>query len=123
MGSRSAMIAAHVVVITINLNQLNLLREDGLIERVQAACCVNPRLRIIVVMTGTEQPPVHAKLAIVQNLVKKLGSAELFACVMETDRALHDAHQHGLSIVEYQPANQENMSGMRHLFDTVFAAH
>lgn len=123
MGSRSALLAAHVAVIAVDLDQLDQLHEEELLTRVENACACNPGLRILVVMTSVQMQPSAEKIALVRNFSQKFKSAQLFSKVIHSGYALQLAYRDGLSISEYLPADHLAVAGMQELFGAVFATH
>ncbi|MFZ6655126.1 cobyrinic acid ac-diamide synthase [Undibacterium sp. TJN19] len=121
MGSRSALLAAHVALIAIDLENLAQFNEAVLINRIQIARQTNPDLRILVVMTSTEKFPASMDKARIQNFVQQIPAAQLFPGLLHSTAALHCAFQGGLSVSEYLPADHAAISEMQDLFSEVFA--
>ncbi len=120
LGSRSALIAAHVAIIPIDLDRLEQLHEEKLVARIGAARQFNPRLRILVVITCSEPAPAAEKIAVVKNFVGRIPAAQLFPTLIHSGDALRQAFQEGLSIFECQPADQSAINKMKALCSEVF---
>lgn len=122
LGSRSALIAAHVAIIPVDLDRLEQLNEDKLLARIDNARMFNPRLRILVVAMAAEHQPYVHKLAVIREFVAKIPAAVLFPTLIHTGNGLQQAFQDGLAVCEYQPADQTSINEMRELCGEVFAA-
>ncbi len=120
LGSRSALIAAHVAIIPVDLERLEQLNEEKLLARIETARLFNPRLRILAVIISNEQHPAAEKIAVVRNFVARIPSARLFDTLIHSGSALRQAFQGGLSVCEYQPADPAAISEMKELCSEVF---
>ena len=120
MGSRSALTAAHVAVIVIDLDQLDQLKEEKMLARIATARLLNPRLRTLVVMTSAERAPSPEKITIAKEFVSKIPAASLFHSAIHSGSTLRKAFHNGLSISEVRPADLEAIDEMQELCHEVF---
>lgn len=120
LGSRSALIAAHVAIIPVDLECLEQLNEAKLLARIDTARLFNPGLRILVVAICAEEPPCAEKMAVVRDFVASIPAAQLFHTAIHSGSALRLAFQDGLSVCEYQPADREAISEMKELCSEIF---
>ncbi|MFZ6643364.1 hypothetical protein ACO0LL_26820 [Undibacterium sp. TC4M20W] len=123
MGSRSALQAAHVTILVIDLDQLEQLQEHELGTRMQLAQAENTRMRTLVVMSCSDVQAAADKVARVKDFVSKLDSAELFHYPLFCGGSFHQAYQHGLSVCEYPAAHPMTIKAMHVLSGKVFASH
>ncbi|MFZ6679465.1 hypothetical protein [Undibacterium sp. Tian12W] len=123
MGSRSALQAAHVTILVIDLDQLEQLQEHELGTRMQLAQAENTRMRTLVVMSCSDVQAAADKVARVKDFVSKLDSAELFPYPLFCGGSFHQAYQHGLSVCEYPAAHPMTIKAMHVLSGKVFASH
>lgn len=123
MGSRSALQAAHVTILVISLDQLELLQEQELSMRIQLAQAENPRMRTLVVMSCSEVQIAADKVARVKEFVSQLNAAELFPYPLFCGGSFHQAYQEGLSVCEYPAAHPMTIKAMQALSSKVFASH
>ncbi|HTD06823.1 cobyrinic acid ac-diamide synthase [Undibacterium sp.] len=120
LGSRSALTAAHVVIIPVDLDLLEKMNEEKMLARIGTARQFKPRLRILVVITCSEPLPCGQRIAIVRNFASKIAGAQLFPIVIHSGRALRQAFRDGLSICECRSAGQAAISEMQELCSEVF---
>ncbi len=123
MGSRSALQAAHVTILVIALDQLELLQEQELSLRIQLAQAENPRMRTLVVMSCSEVQITADKIARVKEFVSQLNAAELFPYPLFCGGSFHQAYQEGLSVCEYPAAHPMTIKAMWELSSKVFGSH
>lgn len=123
MGSRSALLAAHVTILVIDLDQIEQLQENEISARMQTAQAANTRMRTLVVMSSGETLPANDKVIRVRNFVSQLSNTELFPYPLLCGDGLYQAYREGLSISEYQAADQTAVKGMTELFSAVFCTH
>ncbi|MBC3908816.1 hypothetical protein [Undibacterium umbellatum] len=123
MGSRSALLAAHVTILVIDLDQIDQLQEAELSARMQIAQAANPRMRTLIVMSCEDAFPAKEKVLRVRNFVSQLRATELFPHPILCSNGLNQAYEQGLAISEYQAADQEVVYGMTELFSMVFTTH
>ena len=123
MGSRSALQAAHVTILVIDLDQLAQLQEQELSMRIQLAQAENPRMRTVVVTSSTDVHAAANKVARVKDFVSKLAGAELFPYTLLCGGSFQQAYQDGLSVCEYPAAHPMTIKAMEALSSQVFASH
>lgn len=123
MGSRSALEAAHVTILVIDLDQLEQLQELKLSARIQIAQEENPRMRTLVVMSCQDVQAAADKVSRVKNFVSKLEATELFPYPLFCGGSFHQAYQDGLSVCEYPAAHPMTIKAMQALSTKVFASH
>ncbi|MBI3731219.1 MAG: hypothetical protein HY254_23185 [Burkholderiales bacterium] len=123
MGSRSALEAAHVTILVIDLDQLEQLQELELSARIQIAQEENPRMHTLVVMSCRDVQAAADKVSRVKNFVSKLEAAELFPYPLFCGGSFHQAYQDGLSVCEYPAAHPMTIRAMQALSTKVFASH
>ncbi len=121
MGSRSALIAARIVIIPIQPDQMDPASEKKLIMRIDKARLVNPRLRVLFVIACVQDDPSLQELASVRSLVAKVAAATLANTVIHEQAAIRCAFDEGLSISEYQPADKRASAEMMNLYREVFS--
>lgn len=120
MGSRSALIAAQIVIIPIQPNQMDLASEKKLITRIDTALLYNPRLRVLFVIACVKDDPSMQELATVRLLVAKITAATLANTVIHEQSAIRSAFDEGLSISEYKPADMRAIAEMMNLYREIF---
>lgn len=123
MGSRSALQAAHVTILVIDLDQLAQLQEQELSTRIQLAQTENPGMRTLVVMSSRDVQATADKVARVKNFVSKLETTELFPYPLFCGGSFHQAYQDGLSVCECPAAHPMTIKALQALSSKVFASH
>ncbi|MFZ6814457.1 hypothetical protein ACO0K3_08295 [Undibacterium sp. Rencai35W] len=128
LGSRSALIAARLVVIALDSDQFNTDRidsvnsncfsEDKLTARIVAAREFNPSLRILVVITYRSTYPTSDCLDAAKQFVAGVPFAELFTRPIHADAVLHAAYKEGLAISEC--ADRQTAQEIQDLYIEVF---
>ncbi|MET3137537.1 chromosome partitioning protein [Undibacterium sp. GrIS 1.2] len=128
LGSRSALIAAGLVIVALDSDQFNVgmldavdsncFSEDKLTARIATARELNPSLRILVVITYRSTYPTFACLDAVRQFVANIPCAEFFARPIHADAVLHQAYQEGLAISEC--ADQQTAQEIQDLYSEVF---
>jgi chromosome partitioning protein len=120
LGSRSALIAARVVIIPVQPDQMDSASEEKLIARIDAARLFNPSLRVLFVIAGVKDDPSMGDLAAVRSLVAKIRAATLADMVIHEQAAIRNAFGKGLSMSEYTPAEIRATAEMTNLYSQVF---
>lgn len=120
MGSRSALIAARVVVIPMRARQIDLGRQETLIRRVQAARVFNPGLRVLVVISRAEHDISAKDVNAVKGFAARIPSAVLIETIIHEEAALCEAFDEGLSIPECRSDDNPAVAAMRSIYQEVF---
>lgn len=120
MGSRSALIAARLVIIPIQPDQMDPASEKNLIARIDMARLFNPSLRVLFVIACAKDAPSIQEFAAVRLLVAKITAATLANTVIHEQAAIHSAFDEGLSISEYKPADMRAIAEMMNFYREVF---
>lgn len=120
LGSRSALIAAKIVVIPILPDRMDATGEKKLIARIDSARLFNPGLRVLFVIACAKNEPSVQELAAVRSLVSKIAAATLARSVIHELTALHTALDEGHSISECEPVDRRATAEMLNLYREVF---
>ncbi|NNG25386.1 hypothetical protein [Telluria aromaticivorans] len=89
--SRSALIAARMVIVPVETGQANLESQYALIARLNFARMSNPCLKVLFVVVAGSKPPTGPELATVRRYVAHVMSASLAATMIHDPRS----HEYG----------------------------
>jgi chromosome partitioning protein len=121
LASRSALIAAQVVVIPVHAQAIDLRRQGILIRRIEEARAFNRHLRVLVIISRAEHNISPEDIQTVESFVEKIPSAVLSKTIIHEEAALFEAFQEGLSVPECtspdNPAVVEMLSIYREIFE------
>jgi chromosome partitioning protein len=88
LDSRSALIAARLAVVPIHVDEVDLVRQYKLIDRLNSARMFNPGLRVVFVIVGGAADPSREELAAVRAYVAQVMSATLAGTVIHAPGAM-----------------------------------
>lgn len=100
IASKSALVAARLVVIPIQPYASDLAYQDKLIERMTTARLFNPRLRVLVVLVYADNKPSILNLKNARDFVMKMPSARLANTIVRDPAAGRRLFDDGLSLCE-----------------------
>lgn len=120
LGSRSALIAARVVVIPIRARRVDLERQETLIKRIETARLFNPRLRVLVVISRADHHISIEALNAVKAFVSRIPSAVLIETIIHEEVALCKAFDEGRAISECKSADNPAVTEMQSIYREVF---
>ncbi len=120
MGSRSALIAARVVIIPMRARKIDLERQETLIKRIEAARLINPHLRVLVVISRAQHDIPIADINAVKLFVARIPSAVLTETIIHEAVALGVAFDEGRSISECRSADNPAVAEMQSIYREVF---
>jgi len=90
LGSRSALNAASIAVISWDQHPFDMLAEEKLVERLCIAKTCNPNLRILIVIVANDASQRDQQFIAAQELAMKLPQAEIFTAPISTNRQPED---------------------------------
>lgn len=82
LDSRSVLIAARLAVVPIHVDEVDLVTQYKLIDRLNSARMFNPGLRVVFVIVGGAEDPSREELAAVRAYVGQVMSATLAGTVI-----------------------------------------
>ena len=120
LASRSAMVAARIVIIPVRAGRIDPASQQKLIRRLETARIFNPRLWVLFVMTRVHASPSMEDFVAARALAAKIMSATLADTVIHEGTVLHKAFDQGLCISEYRPIDEHAIAGMTDFYREVF---
>ena len=88
LDSQAALIAARVVIVPVQADQLDPASQDTLIARLNSARMFNPGLRVLFVIVGGSSDPPDQERAAIRAYVAQVMSAKLAGTVIHVQQAL-----------------------------------
>jgi chromosome partitioning protein len=122
LESRSALIAAKVVVVPVTADQVDLASQYKLIARLNSARMFNPGLRVLFVLVGGADDPSEEALAAVRAYVSRVMSATLASTMIHEQGAVHAACGRGRCVCDGANCESRAVAEMSALYREVFAA-
>ncbi|RSZ59416.1 cobyrinic acid ac-diamide synthase [Massilia atriviolacea] len=116
--SRSALIAARLVLVPVQPGQVDLATQYKLIARLNCARMFNPGLRVLFVVVGGADGPDAAELAAVRAYASRVMSATLAATVIHTP-CLHACGQ-GRCVCDADTCDPAMAAEMQALYHEVY---
>jgi chromosome partitioning protein len=116
--SRSALIAAHVVVVPLEVGQVNLDAHYRLVARLNAARMFNPGLRVLFVIIRPACAPPDEDAAGIHAFVAHVMSATMAKTVIHA--APESVFGQGRCLCDAETRDLESAADMRALYDEVF---
>jgi chromosome partitioning protein len=121
LASRSALVAARIVIIPVRAGQIDQANQQKLIKRLETARIFNPRLRVLFVITCAHTSPSMEDFVAARAFAAKIALAKLADTVIHERTALHEAFDRGRCISEYKPIDEHAIAGMTYFYREVFA--
>jgi chromosome partitioning protein len=119
-ASRSALIAARLVIVPVRAGEIDSRRQDVLIRRIEAARVVNPCLRVLVIISRADHEISLDDYNAVKSFVAKIPSAILSETVIHEEAVLCEAFQTGLSAQESSSPDNRAVVEMLSIYREVF---
>jgi len=117
-ASRSALIAARLVVVPVTVGQVDLEGHYQLIARLNSARMFNPGLRVLFVIVGSPSDPSEEELAAVRAYVAHVMSATLASTIIHVQGAAQQLG--GSGICDVASRDLRAAAEMRELYREVF---
>jgi chromosome partitioning protein len=119
-ASKSALVAARLIIIPIQPPATDLAYQQKLIERINTARLFNPRLRVLVVLACADNKPPIADLNIVKAFIVQMPSAHLASTMIRSLASGKKLVNDGLSFREHGQ-DKNAMADLSALYNEVFA--
>jgi chromosome partitioning protein len=116
--SRSALIAARVVLVPLERGQANLDTEYAMVARLNAARMFNPSLRVLFVIVGSNRTATNAEDAAMRAYVAHVMSATLAATVIHAPWEHH--YGQGRCLSDAETCDPDTAAEMHALYHEVF---
>lgn len=120
LASRSALVAARIIIIPVRTGQIDPANQKKLIKRLETARIFNPGLRVLFVINRMHTSPSMEDFVAARAFAAKIMSATLADTVIQERTALHEAFDRGLCISEYRPIDEHAIAGMIDFYREVF---
>ena len=117
LESRSALIAARLVIVPVQTDQVDLATQYKLISRLKSARMFNPGLRVLFVIVAGSSDPSDQERAAIRTYVAQVMSATLAGTLIHVRRAAESSGAPASDACEHEHADaraQEDMSALYH---------
>jgi chromosome partitioning protein len=120
MASRSALIAARLVIIPVRAGEIDCRRQNVLVRRIEAARQVNPNLRVLVIISRAGHDVSDEDRKAVESFVARIPSAILSQTIIHEEAAFCAAVDEGLSAPECMSPDNRAVIEMLNIYREVF---
>lgn len=120
VDTKTALMAAHLVVIPLRLHTRDRNDETRLIRRIEAAKVFNPGLRTLIVVVRESRGETADDVAAASTLAKAIPSSSVAQTTVNDSAGMRAAFDDGLTVFESQPADERGMKELEELGLEVF---
>jgi cellulose biosynthesis protein BcsQ len=121
LSSRSALLAAHIAVISVRPLNLKPTAREKLVKRIASARQLNPDLRLIVAVRSNSIQMTEQETAAIRELVSEAPLAGAATALIHDGVSLLSTSRSGLSEAECRPEDKRMESELLDLYEEVYA--